>query len=79
MRGKDYAHWHGMYEVAKHFYQEFLPAVVEAAERKGPAMGKKYGQKVEQLLAQEEHLWMKGLRPEEAERVRRMYRERYNQ
>ena len=31
MMGPDYTHWHGMYEVSKHYYTEFLPAVIEAA------------------------------------------------
>ena len=79
MMGPDYTHWHGMYEVAKHFYLEFLPAVVEAAETAGPEMHEKYQQRVAELLAQEEHLWLSGLSPEEAEAVRKMYEERYNQ
>lgn len=29
MMGPDYAQWHGFYEVAKHFYNEFLPEVEE--------------------------------------------------
>jgi len=79
MMGPDYTHWHGMYEVAKHFYQNFLPAVVEAAEETSPAMGQKYEARVEALLAQPEHVWLKGLSPEEAEALRQMYAERYNQ
>jgi hypothetical protein len=79
MMGPDYTHWHGMYEVSKHYYTEFLPALVEAAATKGPKVEEKYRQKVEELLAQEDHAWMKGLKPEEAEALRRMYRERYNQ
>ena len=42
MMGPDYTHWHGMYEVAKHYYMEFLPAVVEAAASKSQAMEHKY-------------------------------------
>jgi hypothetical protein len=34
---------------------------------------------VEALLAQEEHLWVKGLSPEEAEELRQMYQQRYNE
>ncbi len=79
MMGPDYTHWHGMYEVAKHFYQKFLPEVVEAAGTKGSQMKEKYAQRVAQLLAQEEHLWQKGLSAEEAERLRQMYQERYDQ
>jgi len=79
MMGPDYTHWHGMYEVAKHYYLEFLPALVEAAATKSQALEEKYRRKVETLLAQEDHTWMKGLSPEEAEALRKMYQERYNQ
>jgi hydroxylamine dehydrogenase len=79
MMGPDYTHWHGMYEVAKHFYVKFLPDVVKAAATKGPAMKKKYQAKVDALLAEEDHVWMKGLKPEEAERLRKAYQQRYNQ
>ena len=30
MMGPDYTHWHGTYEVAKHFYSEFIPALEKA-------------------------------------------------
>ncbi len=79
MMGPDYTHWHGMYEVSKHFYIEFLPAVIEAAGTKGPELAQKYEEKIQELLTQDEHLWRKGLSPEEAEAVRKMYKERYNQ
>ncbi len=79
MMGPDFTHWHGMYEVAKHFYLEFLPEVINAAALKGPAMKRKYEQKVQALLAQEEHLWLKGLSPEEAAKLRETYSERYDQ
>jgi hypothetical protein len=79
MMGPDYTHWHGMYEVGKHFYRKFLPDVVKAAATKSPAMKKKYQEKVDALLAQDDHTWMKGLSAEEAERLRKMYQERYNQ
>jgi hypothetical protein len=42
-------------------------------------MGQKYEAKVEALLAQPEHVRLKGLSPEEAEALRQMYAERYNQ
>jgi len=67
MMGPDYTYWHGMYEVAKHYYGKFLPAVVKAAADKGPEMKKKYQEKIRVLLAREEHQWLKGLSDEEAE------------
>jgi hydroxylamine dehydrogenase len=77
MMGPDYTHWHGMYEVAKHFYMEFLPEVIVSASEKGIEMEEKYRAKVEALLAQEEHTWLKGLDPAEAARLRAMYQDRY--
>ncbi len=77
MMGPDYTHWHGMYEVSKHFYQKFLPEVIKAAATKGPAMKQKYEQLVNEHLARPEHVWQKGLKPEEAEALRRSYEERY--
>jgi hydroxylamine dehydrogenase len=79
MMGPDYTHWHGMYEVSKHYYTEFLPEVIEAAATKGEAMAEKYRLRVEELLTREEHTWMKGLSPEEAEALRKAYQDRYDQ
>jgi hydroxylamine dehydrogenase len=79
MMGPDYTHWHGMYEVSKHFYEKFLPAVVEAAKTKSPELGKKYEAEIQQLLTREEHRWLKGLSPEEVEALKSSYKDRYNQ
>lgn len=79
MMGPDYTHWHGMYEVSKHYYTEFLPAVVEATATRSPEMEQKYGRRIAELLTHEEHRWMKGLDPKEAEALRKTYLERYNQ
>jgi len=79
MMGPDFTHWHGLYEVSKHFYTEFLPAVVEAAAQKNPELKEKYEKKVQYLLSKEEHVWLKDMKPEEAEAIRKMYKERYNQ
>jgi hypothetical protein len=79
MMGPDYTHWHGMYEVSKHYYTEFLPAVVQAATQKSAALGAKYQAKVDQLLTQPEHQWLKGLSPQEADALRKAYQQRYNQ
>jgi hypothetical protein len=77
MMGPDYTHWHGMYEVSKHYYTEFLPAVVKAASEKSPELGARYQKKVDELLTRPEHRWLKGLSPEEAEALRKAYEKRY--
>jgi hypothetical protein len=68
-----------MYEVSKHYYTKFLPAVIETAGEKSPALKKKYQEKVEQLLMKEENRWIKGLSPQEIEALQKAYKERYNQ
>ncbi|MBM3278415.1 MAG: hypothetical protein FJY95_10095 [Candidatus Handelsmanbacteria bacterium] len=77
MMGPDYTHWHGMYELGKHFYTEFLPAVVETAAAKGQELKEKYQEKVGELLAREEHVWLQALSSSEA--VHKAYEQRYNQ
>jgi hypothetical protein len=79
MMGPDYTHWHGMYEVAKHFYTHFLPGVVETAGHHSPAMGEKYRSAVEEMLGRDEHLWLKGLSAKEIEELKAAYKRRYQQ
>jgi len=79
MMGPDYTHWHGMYEVAKHFYEKFLPAVVETTGKRSVELRKKYKDKIVVLLSQPEHIWRKGLSSEEAEALRKTYKDRYGQ
>ncbi len=57
MMGPDYTHWHGMYEVAKHFYFKFIPELMRLAEEKN--MKAKYEQAVNEILARPEHQWYK--------------------
>lgn len=79
MMGPDYTHWHGMYEVSKHFYSKFLPAVVSAAKLKSPALEKKWKARVAAVLARDEHVWQKGLSAKEAEALRKYSQDRYGQ
>ncbi|MCB2182344.1 MAG: hypothetical protein KQH63_09985 [Desulfobulbaceae bacterium] len=57
MQAPDYTHWHGLYEVAHHFYQEFLPEVQELADHAG--QGPKYKEMIADLLAKPEHIWIR--------------------
>jgi hypothetical protein len=79
MMGPDYTHWHGMYEVSKNFYTEFLPAVIEAAGTKDAAIKTKYERRIAEMMTLPEHRWMEGLSPEEAEALRKSYQDRYDQ
>jgi hypothetical protein len=83
MMAPDYTHWHGLYEVAKHWYTKFVPELREIAEKAvhsgNPAKveaGEKLAAAVDELLARPEHAWYTGnLSPEEAEKRRQAQEE----
>jgi hypothetical protein len=76
MMGPDYTHWHGTYEVAKHFYFKFLPKVRETAEKHGD---EEIIKEIDAVLSRPEHVWKKGLSPEERQKMIEFYQERYGQ
>jgi hydroxylamine dehydrogenase len=61
MMAPDYAHWHGMYEVAERFYQELIPQareIAHQAEETGQTAEAEAVRKViEDLLNRPEHTW----------------------
>ena len=63
MMAPDYAHWHGMYEVAERFYQELIPEareIIEHAREDGKAEGAdKVEELIEEILSRPEHKWIK--------------------
>jgi hypothetical protein len=75
MQGPDYAWWHGLYEVSKHFYEKFLPELKHVA---GEAMAKELLDK--HVYSQPGHLWHRdGMSKEQLEKIRKFYEERYQQ
>lgn len=78
MFAPDYTHWHGMYEISRNFYQEFLPEVQELADHAGK--GAKYKKHIAALLARPEHLWIKtGGSAETMKLIEEENKMRYNQ
>ncbi len=74
MMGPDYTHWHGTYEIAKHFYSDFIPELEELME-KGRASGDPekvaaadaLEAKLQEILETDDHKWFLGkMSPEEA-------------
>ena len=61
MMAPDYAHWHGMFEVAERFYKELIPqarAVADRAEKEGNAAAATAVRKaIDDILARPEHEW----------------------
>jgi hydroxylamine dehydrogenase len=73
MSGPDYAWWHGMYDVAKGFYTEFLPEVKNAAGNE------LYNELLTKYVEPDvRHEWfIKGTSKEQLEKMRKFYEERY--
>ena len=70
MSGPDYAWWHGIYDVAKVFYTEFLPE----ARALDPAVV------AEVVGPMPEHDWFtKGMKPEQMKEILDFYKGRYGQ
>ena len=61
MMAPDYAHWHGMYEVAERFYKELVPQALElvehAREAGKTAEAEAVRAVIDGILARPEHAW----------------------
>jgi len=73
MAGPDYTWWHGIYEVAKSFYTEFLPEVKNQA---GPEL---YNELTKKYLEPDvRNAWyLKGMSKEQLQNIQKFYNERY--
>ena len=73
MSGPDYAWWHGIYDVAKNFYTEFLPEVKRVA---GPELYAEIEKKY--IESDVRHEWyVKGMTKEQLDKIQKFYNERY--
>jgi len=61
MMAPDYAHWHGMYEVAERFYQELIPQARELADHAesddNAAAAEAVRKVIDEILQRPEHQW----------------------
>lgn len=88
MMGPDYTHWHGTYEVAKHFYVKYVPELEKLID-KGLASGdkkkvdaaKNLKKLLSEVLNSEDHKWFVGKMSEEERKQReeaaKKFKERY--
>jgi hydroxylamine dehydrogenase len=60
MMAPDYAHWHGMYEVAERFYQQLIPQAREITDQADEADGDAVRKVIDDILARPEHQWFEG-------------------
>jgi hydroxylamine dehydrogenase len=84
MQGPDYTHWHGLYEVAKAFYTEFIPEAQELVA-KGIAAGgeqaesaRAVGALIDSVLASDDHKWFIGKMSPEEKAARAKQREEFS-
>ncbi len=82
MMAPDYTHWHGMYEVAKHFYMKLIPELKEVAAENMHDPAKAEGAKklqaaIDELLARPEHSWYTGNLSEEEAAKRKAAQEEF--
>jgi hydroxylamine dehydrogenase len=75
MMGPDYTHWHGLYDVAKVFYTEFIPEAQELVAKAQAAGGDEakaaadVAALIESTLGSDDHKWFIGkMTPEEKAR-----------
>ncbi len=89
MMGPDYTHWHGTYEVAKHFYSELIPELQELAERhlhsddqEKAKAAKTLLTRMDEILHDKNHRWyINEMDPEEEarrEKRRKEFESRYS-
>jgi len=64
MMGPDYTHWHGTYEVAKHFYGHYIPELEELAAKYSTsgvpekrAAAERLSNLIDETLHQDNHRW----------------------
>ena len=80
MMAPDYAHWHGMYEVAERFYQQLIPQareIAEQAEAEGnAAAATAVREAVDAILDRPEHKWFEATKKAKAAEAAESKRER---
>ncbi|MCI5146667.1 MAG: hydroxylamine oxidoreductase, partial [Candidatus Electrothrix sp. AR3] len=85
MMAPDYTHWHGTYEVAKHFYGKYIPElkeVIEMGMHSSSKEAKKLAGDLEKLLKEvrtsENHKWSLGQESDADKAARKKRQEEFN-
>ena len=76
MMGPDYTHWHGTYDLAKHFYTKFVPELehlieinINSSDKKKQDAAKALQAKLDEVLNSDNHKWyLDKMDPKEKER-----------
>jgi len=69
MQAPDYTHWHGTYDLAKHFYTKMVPelehlveANINSKDAKKAKAAKDLQKKLDEVLSSDNHKWYLGQR-----------------
>jgi len=63
MMGPDWTHWHGTYELAKHFYTKYVPELeklIKQGKKKNPKASKHLAKVLKEVLNSDNHKWFLG-------------------
>ncbi len=81
MMAPDYTHWHGMFEVAEHFYMDLIPQAREIAHdarlNGRRAQADRVNAVIEEILARPEHVWFEEGAEAATDRIRAEMERRY--
>lgn len=84
MQGPDWTHWHGTYELAKHFYVKLIPELehlIEDGQASGDpgkiAAANKLREGLDEVLETPEHRWYIGKMPESEKAMRKKRAEEF--
>ncbi|NGX42325.1 MAG: Hydroxylamine oxidoreductase [Chlamydiae bacterium] len=83
MMAPDYAHWHGMFEVAERFYMELIPEAREIAAKAEEAGKTKEAEAVNKvindILSRPEHRWFEEGAAEQSSEIHKKMQEKYGE
>ncbi|MCK5696929.1 MAG: hydroxylamine oxidoreductase [Gammaproteobacteria bacterium] len=74
MMAPDITHWHGTYEVAKHFYNKFIPElkkIAKDAEAKNPDQAIALYAEIDKVLNSENHKWYLNKMTDKQKKIRK--------
>jgi hypothetical protein len=78
MMGPDYTHWHGTYEIAKHFYVKLIPALeklvaenIVSKDTKRVEAAKALDATIQEVLNSPDHQWYLGKENEATKAARK--------
>ena len=78
MMAPDYAHWHGTYDLAKHFYTKYVPELEKlilkgetSKDAKKKAAAKVLQAKLDEILNSSDHMWYLNKMTDEQKKIRK--------